>query len=332
VNLLTYFCFSFVAGFLARRADVVVVLTDPPVLGLVAVFFARLYRAKLIFSIKDVHPEIGVVLGKIKNRAMIKLLDVCTQGTLARADRVAVLGEDMRRRVLARGYRHDDRIRVTPDWVDTTLVCPQPGSNAFRQQQGLDRLFVVMFSGNLGLSQGLDQVLDVAVSLRDRGDIRFVFIGEGAAKADLVERARREGLQNVMFLPYQPKENLSESLGAADVHLVTLRRGLAGLIVPSKVYGIMAVGGPFIAAVEECSDVARIVREENCGVRVEPDDPAQLAEAIRWAVRHPDELRMMGQHGRQAAVTRFDRRIAVTRFQTMLGELAATERGRGRKA
>ena len=366
VNLLSYFCFSFIAGCIARRPDVVVVLTDPPVLGLVAVFFARLYRAKLIFSVKDVYPEVAIVLSQIKSRALIKLLDASTQYTLSRADRVAVLGEDMAARMKAKGCCDESRIRVIPDWVDTQHVRPQEdrGQKAevsrqssyfsaerpsFMEQHGLDGQFVVMFSGNLGLSQDLERVIDVAGSFGGHNRIRFVFIGEGAAKAGLMAKARARQnvvpqgstkstesfecpvpidgehsslvLKNVLFLPYQPREKLGESLGAADVHLVTLKRGVAGLIVPSKVYGILAAGRPFIAAIEEDSHVAGIIREHRCGVRIDPESTEQLKAAILWAAGNRKELEAMGQRGREAAVKHFDRKISVGKFQVMLEEL-----------
>ena len=321
LNLLSYFCFSFLAGFFAGRPDVIVVETDPPVLGLVALFFARWYRAPLVFYLQDLYPDVGIALGKLKNPLLIRVLEASTRRILKGADRIVVLGDDMRRRVLTKGCPHPERIHVIPNWVDTTQIRPQPGANLFRQQHQLEGCFVVMFSGNLGLSQRLEDVLTVAAEFTDKSGIRFVFIGEGAAKADLMKQARARHLGNTLFLPYQPKESLSASLGAADVHLVPLRGGVAGLIVPSKVYGILAAGRPLIVAIEEDSHPAQIVREHQCGLRVDPDSPAKLHQAIAWAVGHPSELREMGQRGREAAVKHFDRRISVAKFRNMVESL-----------
>ena len=200
----------------------------------------RSYRAKFVFYLQDLYPDVGVALGRIKHPLLVKLLEASTRRILFAADEVVVLGEDMRRRVLGKGYPHADRIHVIPNWVDTTQVQPCAEPNPFRERHQLDGRFVVMFSGNLGLSQGLERVIDVAAELAGDERIRFVFVGEGAAKADVMAKARALGLNNVLFLPYQPKGDLSASLSGADVHLVPLARGLAGLIVPSKVYGIMA--------------------------------------------------------------------------------------------
>jgi glycosyltransferase involved in cell wall biosynthesis len=324
LNLFSYFCFSFIAGCFAHRPDVVVVETDPPVLGLVALFFARLYRAKFVFYLQDLYPDIGVALGQLRLPLLIKTLDFITRLTLLHADRVVVLGEDMKRRLAMKGYQCWDRVVVVPNWVDTRVIQTLAGPNRFRQQHQLDGRFVVMFSGNLGLSQSLDTVLEAAAGLRDEERVRFVFIGEGAAKAGLVEKAKREGLSNVQFHPYQPKEQLSESLGAADVHLVTLRRGLGGLIVPSKVYGIMAAGRAFIAAVEDDSHVAEIVRTHHCGRLIPPDDSVQLRQAITWALEQPAALREMGQRGRAAAEQDFDRPVAVAQFRGILVDLTTS--------
>ena len=322
LNLSSYFCFSFLAGFFARRPDVVIVETDPPVLGLVALFFARLYRAKFVFYLQDLYPDVGVALGKLRNPLLIHALEASTRCILNGADRVVVLGDDMRQRVLGKGYRHAARIHVIPNWVDTTQVRPHSGVNAFREAHQLNGHFVVMFSGNLGLSQGLEQVLDVAAALAGDKRVRFVFVGEGAVKADLMERAKARGLSNTLFLPYQPKEFLSVSLSAADLHLVPLQKGITGLIVPSKVYGILAAGRPFVAAIEDDSHAAQIVREHGCGIRVEPDSPAELKAAIVWAVDHPAELQEMGRRGREASVRIFDRTISVGKFRAMIEELS----------
>ncbi|MFA6564702.1 MAG: glycosyltransferase family 4 protein [Verrucomicrobiia bacterium] len=320
-NLLSYSCFGFLAGSFAGRPDVVIVETDPPVLGLVGMFYARLYHAKFVFYIQDLYPDVGVALGKLRNPWLIKLLEVCTQWTLRSADRIVVLGEDMAARVKAKSCLHGNRIRVVPNWVDTTKVRPLTGLNPFRQRHQLEGKFVVMFSGNLGLSQDLERVVTIAANLANHGRIQFVFIGEGAAKAGLMNQAAELKVKNVRFLPYEPKETLGESLGAADVHLVTLKRGVAGLIVPSKAYGIMAAGRPFIAAVEEDTHIAQIIQEHACGIRVDPESTEQLRAAILRVAENPDVLETMGRRGREAAVTCFDRQVSVRKFRTLLTEL-----------
>ena len=189
------------------------------------------------------------------------------------------IGSDMSERLGSLGVGVD-KLALIHDWADGSRIRPLAGPSALRREHGWGDRFVVMHSGNVGLSQDLDTMLDAAELLRAQEDVLFVVIGEGAARAGLVREAGRRGLDNVQFLPYQPKDRLSESLGAADLHVVGLHRGLRGFIVPSKVYGIMAAGRPFIAAAEEGSEPARIVGEHRCGVRVEPGDDAYVRRVV----------------------------------------------------
>ena len=164
--------------------------------------------------------------------------------------------------------------------------------------------------------------------LRDEKDIRFAIVGEGASKEALQARVAADGLESVEFLPYQPKATLSESLGAADVHLVTLRQGLAGYIVPSKVYGILAAGRPFIAAVEPHSEPDLIVREERCGVRIEPGDARALADAILTLRDDPRARAEMGRRARAALEARFDRPISAAAYERLFADVLQTWRTR----
>lgn len=224
----------------------------------------------------------------------------------------------MQRRVGARGIALE-KTAIVPNWADTSKLRPLEGPSLLRRSWGLEDRFVVMYSGNMGLSQNLDPLIDVANALKDL-PIAFVLIGEGAAKEAMKTRAKKYGLSNVHFLPYQPKENLSASLTAADVHLIPLRRGLAGYIVPSKLYGILSAGMPYIAAVDEDSEVASVTRRYQCGLRIEPDSAPALTESLHWCIAHRSELSAMGSRGRELAETRFDRSRSVALFTKVLEE------------
>ncbi len=316
VGLLGYLLLAAWAAFWRRRPDVIVVETDPPLLGLLGAVLKSWHRCRLVFYLQDLYPEVGVAMGRLKPGLLTRLLHWATQVGLRRADRIVVLGEDMRRRVLERGI-DPARIELIPNWVDTTAVRPVGREDDLRKSWELDGEFVVMYSGNLGLSQGLEKVLEAARQLRDE-PVRFVLVGQGAARDHLQSLAAGWGLTSVQLRPYEPKERLSASLGTADLHLIPLRRGLAGCIVPSKLYGILAAGRPYVAAVEEDSEVARVTRAEGTGVVIEPDEPARLAEAIRWCMKNPHELGEMGRKGRRLAEERYDRRVAVAAFGKML--------------
>jgi glycosyltransferase involved in cell wall biosynthesis len=319
VGLLSYLLLAAWAALRARRPDVIVVETDPPLLGALGAFLKAWHRCSLVFYLQDLFPEVGLATGKLKPGLLTALLHRATQLGLRRADRVVVLGEDMRRRVLARGIEAK-KVVVIPNWIDTRLV--RPAADTLRQAWELNGEFAVMYSGNLGLSQGLEHVLEAARCMRTE-PVVFLFVGEGAAKEGLMARAAEWRLPNVRFLPYQPREQLSASLGTADLHLVPLQRGLTGCIVPSKLYGILAAARPYVAAVEEDSEVARVTRANATGLLIEPDDPERLVAAVRWALANRGELAAMGARGRRLAEDQFDRRQAVARFEAVLRQATA---------
>ena len=321
VGLSSYFALTAWAAFRCRRPDVIVVETDPPVLGALGAVLKAWRRRPFVFYVQDLYPEVGLATGRLKPGPLTWLLHDATQMGLKQADRVVVLGEDMRRRVLAR--RIDaGKLAVVSNWADAFAIRPTEGPNPLRQKWGVGDRFVVMYSGNLGLSQTLGPLLEVAQELRSL-PVLFVLIGEGAAKKGLMDQAAAWRLDNVRFLPYQPKENLGQSLTAADIHLIPLRRGLAGYIVPSKLYGIMAAVRPYIAAVDADSEAAAITAEARCGLRIEPDAAKPLAEAVHWCLANRGELEAMGRRGRRLAETRFNRASATAAFEGVLDTVAA---------
>jgi glycosyltransferase involved in cell wall biosynthesis len=238
------------------------------------------------------------------------------------ADRVVSIGRDMDRRLAELGVAAEKVVTI-PGWADVAAVRPLGQPSRLRCEWRLEDRFVVMHSGNVGFSQGLETFLDAAALLTHRPEIAFLVVGEGAARPKLELEARRRHLENVLFQPYQPKALLAESLGVADIHVVGLRAGLAGYIVPSKVYGILAAGKPIIAAVEEGSEPALIVVEHRCGRRIEPEDPEALAEAV-LEMRNT-QLEDMGRQARIAAEEHYNRRRASKAYLALLEQI--TSRG-----
>lgn len=318
-GLLTYFFGAALIGMVVRHPDVIVVETDPPFLGMLGALLKACHRARLVYYLQDLFPEVGLAMGRLRPGLLTCLLRWSTQVGLRAADRIVVIGEDMRRKVIARGIA-PEAIAIIPNWTDTNLVRPEPDRSALRHGMGLDDRFTVAYSGNLGLSQSLEAILDAADELR-REPIQFVLIGEGASKQELMRKAQRLELTNVRFLPYQPKERLSAALGMADVHIIPMKRGLAGCVVPSKLYGILAAGRPYVAAVDDDCDVATVTRTHGTGLVIAPDDVACLVGAIRHCRQHPDELDGMGRRGRALAESAFDRHVSVQRFDRVLCEV-----------
>jgi len=212
---------------------------------------------------------------------------------------------------------------VIPNWVDTRAITPQPRDNEWSRAQGLADRFVVMHSGNVGHAQNLDALVLATTYLRDLERLAVPIIGFGARHVEMEELAERLEADHVRFLEYQPREALSRSLSAADLHYVGLARGLAGFVVPSRLYGILAAGRPVLVAADAESETARLVEEVGCGVVVPPDRPDLVAAAIRDAHDGRLDLAAMGAAGRDYVVREADRLVALGRYRALVAALLA---------
>jgi colanic acid biosynthesis glycosyl transferase WcaI len=322
LNYITYLAQSLRVGLGCRRPDVVLCMTDPPVIADVALLVARRFRAPLVVISQDVFPETAVELGRLQSRVVIFLLRRLVQLYLRRADRIVAIGDTMRARLEAKGTPAE-RISVIPNWVDTTEIQPVSRDNTWAREHGFDRRFVVMHSGNVGHAQDLDSLIRATALLRDLDDLAVAIIGGGTRHGELVALADRLETDRVTFLPYQPREVLSQSLSAADVHVVGLARGLAGYVVPSRLYGILSAARPVIVAADAESETAKLVEKVGCGVVVPPGSPELLAAAIRRAHDGDLELAELGRRGREYVVAEADLGVAVGRYGDLLASLAA---------
>jgi colanic acid biosynthesis glycosyl transferase WcaI len=322
-NYVTYLTSALLRGLRGPRPDVVLCMTDPPIVADIALLVARRYRAPLVVISQDVFPEIAVQLKRLENPVAMRLLRGLVSLYLRRADRIVAIGDTMRRRLEEKGAR-PDRLRVIPNWVDTSRLVPLEKANDWARHIGLDKKFVVMHSGNVGHAQDLDSLVRAATFLRDLDDLSIFIIGTGARHAELVALAELLEVDQVTFLYYQSRGVLPQSLSAADVHVVGLAPGLAGYVVPSRLYGILAVARPVIAAAEAESETAQVVERVGCGIVVPPGRPELLARAIRDAHDGKYDLAEMGRRGREWVEREADRSVAVSRYRDLLGELAAS--------
>lgn len=301
-----------------ERPDLVLCMTDPPVVGDLALGVARRFRAPLVVISQDVFPEIAERVHRLESRPLLGILRGLVSLYLRRADTVVAIGETMKERLVAKGAPAE-RVVVIPNWIDTTEITPHPRANDWAREHGLDASFVVMHSGNIGHAQDLDSLIRAATLLRDRDDLKMVIAGFGARHAELVALSRRlEVTSTVRFMPYRPREVLAASLSAADLHFVGLARGLSGFVVPSRLYGILAAGRPVLVAADEDSETVRIVREEGCGLVVPPGRPDLVAATLRDVVEGRLDLDGMGERGRAYVEREADSEIAFARYRTVL--------------
>lgn len=319
-NYFTYLSRALRRGLIARRPDVVLCMTDPPLIGNVAYLIAKRFRSPLVVVSQDVFPEIAVSLGRLRYPLLVALLRRLIGFYLRHADRVVAIGPVMRERLIEKGAP-PDRVEVIPNWVDTSSVIPMPRSNPWAREHDLLNRFVVMHSGNVGHAQNLDTLLDAAAELDDLERLRVLVIGTGARVSHVVELARHFSDERVQFLPFQPRSRLSESLSSADVHFLGLSPGLAGYIVPSRLYGILAAGRPVLAAVEAESEPGILVQELGCGIVVPPDNHQLVAQTIRELAAGEHDLSAMGKRGREYVEANASRERAVSQYRQMLDNL-----------
>jgi putative colanic acid biosynthesis glycosyltransferase WcaI len=320
-NYVSYLTNALRYGLRGERPDVVICMTDPPIVADIALVVARRFRAPLVVISQDVFPEIAVQLKRLENPVLMSLLRVLVRMYLRRADRLVAIGETMRRRLEEKGAP-PDRIRVIPNWVDTTRLTPHEKDNDWARETGFADKFVVMHSGNVGHAQDLDSLVRAATFLRDLDDLLIAIIGTGARHAELVALVELLEVEQVKFRYYEPRSVLAQSLSAADIHVVGLAPGLAGYVVPSRLYGILAVARPVIVAADAESETAQVVQEVGCGIVVPPRRPELLARAIRDAHDGKFDLERMGRLGREWVTAEGDRNVAVGRYRELLLELA----------
>lgn len=297
-----------------RRETLLVALTDPPLIGVAAWIVARLRRARLVHWAQDIYPELAIKLaGQRWLGALRPLRNLAWRG----ATRCVALGEDMAA-TLTRARVAPDRIVVIPNWAPARLAPAAEADVAtLRAEWGLTGKFVVAYSGNLGRVHDLAPLLEVAEALRDDPEIVFVFIGDGAQRAALEADAKRRSLTQVNFFPAQPRERLDVTLGAGDVHFVTLLPGCERLVFPSKLYGITAVGRPVFFVGPRPCELARIVVEKGFGAAAERSDITSIAVALRRWAQEPALRLALGRHALTFAAEN-DAAHGIARWRAML--------------
>jgi putative colanic acid biosynthesis glycosyltransferase WcaI len=319
-NYFTYLARALRRGLRVERPAVVLCMTDPPLVGDVALVVARRFRVPLVVISQDVFPEIAVELNRLTNPLLVRLLDTLTRFYLRRADRVVAIGETMRARLERKGVK-PQRLRVIPNWTDPNAITPAPRDNEWAREHGLVDRFVVMHSGNVGHAQDLETLIRASTLAKDVDRLAVVIVGFGARHADYERLVAELDASAVRFLPYQPRELLSQSLSSADVHFVGLARGLAGYVVPSRLYGILAAGRPVLVSADEQSETAQLVTEIGCGLVVPPGEPELVAAAIRSLATGEHDLAQMGRRGRAYVENDAGRDLAVERYRSLLAEL-----------
>lgn len=328
-RLIDYFSFYLLSWFalrsLTRPGSIVIAKTDPPLVALLATGLAKRRRAHLVNWLQDIFPEVAIQLrvplikGPI-GRVLVHLRDRSLR--LAAAN--VVIGTSMSQQVLAHGASPDG-VHIIPNWCDDERIVPVSSKGStLRWNWSLPGKFVVGYSGNLGRAHDINTVLKAAERLKDNHRIVFLFIGGGHRLDELKRETEARDLQkSFRFMPYQSDSVLMDSLSVPDVHWISLKPELEGLLLPSKFYGAAAAGRPIIFVGSKNGELAQLIRHFNCGVAVEEGDAEALAETLEALSTDPDRCAAMGRSARQMLDDHFSRRKAFEQWRALLNRLAS---------
>lgn len=318
LNYLTYVALA-VPPALFVSCDIVLAMTDPPFEGIVGAFVALLKRKPYVYNIRDLYPDMALGGGLIRPGLLARTWERLQRWALRRAKRVIVLGDDMRERIIAKGV-DPARVAIVRDGTPIAsqgALAPELDPDVIRAIRG-DFRFVLLHAGNLG-SYGAWETLLAGARGLEADAIGLVFVGNGAERDRLVAQAA--ACKAVRFLPFFPASKIPSVLAAGDVHVITLKRGLEGVVVPSKLYGTLAAGRPVLVIAPPDTDAARIVSRRGCGVAVDPDDPAEMIRAARRMSRDARWVQQLGQAAR-AAAPEYDRVSELEKFLRVIEEAA----------
>ncbi len=319
-NISSYFISAVAATFRVERQDYVFTISQPPVLGgMLGVIGKRVKKAKLIYNIQDFNPEQVQAVEFTHNKLIIGLMMALDKYSCQKADRVIVVGRDMIE-TLRRRFDRLPPYAYINNWIDEKEIVPLAPDHgqvaAFKLKYGMQGKFVIMYSGNIGLYYDLLNIARVIRKFRNHTEVVFAFIGEGSVLDQLRDYQRKNSLENMIFIPYQEKSGLVYSLNAGDVHFVVNARGIKGVSVPSKLYGVMAAGKPVLGILEKGSEARLIVEEAGCGISVDPGDYKAIESLIHTFIemRGSARLEEMGKRGRDYLEEHLTKEVSIKKY------------------
>ena len=337
-NIAAYAVRAALATFQVKNVDYVFSISQPPILGgLLGVWGKLTRRARFIYNIQDFNPEQVIAVNYTRNPLILKTAMALDKFSCRRADKVIVVGRDMVD-TLKRRFQQNKlpRYAFINNWVDEKELYPLPADDpqvtAFRRKYGLENKYVIMYSGNLGLYYDLENLIRVIKEFRkgrtmdgriengpltaDGREVVFAFVGAGSMKRRLEKYKEKHHIDNVIFIPYQKKEELIYSLNAADVHWCVSAKGIKGVSVPSKLYGCLAVQKPVIGVMEPGAEARLIMEEIGCGYVCDPGDYEHVARHVRWFIEHAgsEEVTEMGRRGREYLEKNLTRDVSVGKY------------------
>ena len=328
-NILSYFIGAMAATFKVGSQDYVFAISQPPILGgLLGVWGKWIKRAKFVYNIQDFNPEQVMAVKYSKNELILKTMMWFDKFSCKQSDLVITVGRDL---VKTMEKRFEDKkvpkTVMINNWIDDKKVYPLDKSNErvieFKKRYSLDDKFVIMYSGNIGLYYDLENLIKIIrkfgteTKTHDGRRVMFAFVGTGSVMDKIVAYVNENHMDNVIFIPYQDKENLLYSLNAADVQWVVNAKGIKGVSCPSKYYGIAATGIPVLGVLEPESEIRLIIEETQGGLVSEPGDYEAVEKNIRWFIENSNTeiIKEMGNRGYKNLIKNLTKTISIEKYK-----------------
>ncbi|MCL6755069.1 glycosyltransferase family 4 protein [Nostoc sp. CCCryo 231-06] len=313
-------------AFKGRRPDVII-LTVPPLFGTLPVtILGWLYNCPVVLNVQDILPDAAVRIGLLKNKWMIRTLAALEKFAYRSAHTISVIADGFRENLVNKGVPVN-KIVCIPNWVNVNFICPLPKqNNSWISSHQIDGKFVVLYSGNIALTQGLETVIEAAVCLRHIREIVFVIVGESIALQRLQKYCLLNGADNVLLLPLQPREKLPEMLAASDVGLIVQKRNVISFNMPSKIPLLLASGRPIVGSVPATGTAAKAIKLSGGGIIVEPESPDAMAAAVHDLYTNPTLGARLGNAGRQFAEENYSLEQALNRYEGLLSHIVTNRK------
>jgi colanic acid biosynthesis glycosyl transferase WcaI len=314
---------SFLPALIGFSPDVILSTAPSLPVCIPTTVLALLHGCPVVLNLQDILPDAAVHVGLLKNKFVIRLFSALEKFAYCTATKISVIADGFVDNLLAKGVNPDKIVQI-PNWVDVNFIRHEAKeNNAFRATHNLDGKFVVSYSGNIALTQGLETVIKAAALLRDTPDIIFMIVGEASSLHRLQQECQEYGADNVLLLPFQPREKLPVMLAAADVGLVIQKKNVISFNMPSKIQVLLASGRAIVASVPDNGTAARAIKQSGGGVVVPPEDAQALADSILELYKQPEKVKTLGYNSRKFAVEQYSFEQALNHYESLFCSITA---------
>jgi len=321
VRFLNYVSFNFLstlAGVFSGKQDLILAPSPPLTIGLSAAIICSIKRISYIYNVQDINPDVLINLGILKNPLTIRFSKALEKVVYRASRHLTVLSEGFKKNLMVKGVP-EEKITVIPNFIDLEFMQENVHSEKFLTNHGFDEKQIVLYAGNMGHSLHIDRILEAAQFFRKRTDVLFLAVGDGSCGPLFRNKAEEQGLENIHFLPFQPREKVPSIYHSAAVSIVPLKPGVSRDSVPSKIYTIMASARPLIGLFDFGSDAWNIVERSGAGLLSTPDDGKGFINAIQRLLDNPKLGKKIGQRGLEYVSKYHTReRIGILYHKTML--------------